>query len=148
MPVGWPKGRRLSEEHKRKLSLAKKGKTHEEIFGREGAEKRKKQVREQGYKNKGRKRPDLLLRNLLNNPMASKSAQKKSSKAHTKTGEWLYDNPKVRDIICSEGCRGCGRVEGMLHIHHIDGNRLNNEMKNLVCLCPSCHKIIHNLEKE
>ena len=26
------------------------------------------------------------------------------------------------------------------HVHHIDGDRTNNRLDNLVLLCPSCHK--------
>ncbi len=28
-------------------------------------------------------------------------------------------------------------------VHHIDGNRENNSGENLVCLCPSCHTLVH-----
>lgn len=31
-----------------------------------------------------------------------------------------------------------------LDIHHIDGNPLNNEKKNLICLCACCHRGLHN----
>lgn len=40
-------------------------------------------------------------------------------------------------------CRECGISEdihkGSLHVHHIDGDRLNNKMENLITLCCSCH---------
>ena len=26
------------------------------------------------------------------------------------------------------------------HVHHVDGDRSNNELENLLLLCPSCHK--------
>lgn len=35
----------------------------------------------------------------------------------------------------------------MFHIHHIDGNRSNNELSNLMCVSPMEHFLIH-LEKE
>jgi hypothetical protein len=31
-----------------------------------------------------------------------------------------------------------------IHIHHIDMNRTNNSKKNLIALCPKCHKDAHN----
>lgn len=45
-------------------------------------------------------------------------------------------------------CRSCGKKEGILDIHHIDGNgsgkkklEKNNSLDNLVTLCRRCHKI-------
>ncbi len=40
--IPWIKGRKQSSEIRLKMSLAKKGKTHKEIFGNEGTEKRRK----------------------------------------------------------------------------------------------------------
>lgn len=34
------------------------------------------------------------------------------------------------------------------HVHHIDGNKKNNSMDNLILLCVSCHATIHNPESE
>ena len=31
-----------------------------------------------------------------------------------------------------------------LHLHHIDGNHLNNELSNLQLLCPNCHSFTDN----
>ena len=31
-------------------------------------------------------------------------------------------------------------IERFGHVHHIDGNRNNNNLENLLLLCPSCHK--------
>lgn len=42
-------------------------------------------------------------------------------------------------------CKNCGK-EGRLEIHHVDGNRRNNEDENLIAICPSCHKKIHYRE--
>lgn len=40
-------------------------------------------------------------------------------------------------------CDACGSVEN-IQVHHIDENRENNDLDNLVPLCASCHKILHN----
>jgi RNase P subunit RPR2 len=43
-------------------------------------------------------------------------------------------------------CEKCniGWVEGKgLHMHHKDQNNRNNNRKNLIVLCPSCHKHTH-----
>lgn len=40
-------------------------------------------------------------------------------------------------------CNICGFVY-LVDIHHIDFNKKNNELTNLVCLCPNCHMLIHH----
>lgn len=43
-------------------------------------------------------------------------------------------------------CAHCGfGVEAVLEVAHIDGNRANNDVGNLVILCPNCHKM-HDLD--
>jgi len=39
-------------------------------------------------------------------------------------------------------CAHCGfGVPEVLEVAHIDGNRVNNDVANLVILCPNCHKM-------
>lgn len=42
-------------------------------------------------------------------------------------------------------CEICAydKFKEILGIHHIDGNRKNNERENLMVLCPNCHSIEH-----
>lgn len=40
-------------------------------------------------------------------------------------------------------CQWCGVDCNRLECHHIDGNRRNNSIENLVVICPSCHKKDH-----
>jgi hypothetical protein len=43
-------------------------------------------------------------------------------------------------------CAHCGfGVPAVLEVAHLDGNRNNNEVGNLVILCPNCHKM-HDLD--
>ena len=43
-------------------------------------------------------------------------------------------------------CAHCGfGIPSVLEVAHIDGNRRNNDLKNLVVLCPNCHKM-HDLD--
>lgn len=46
-------------------------------------------------------------------------------------------------------CSVCGydRVVGVLEVHHVDGNRHNNSIENLIPLCPTCHEERHYHEK-
>jgi HNH endonuclease len=53
-------------------------------------------------------------------------------------------------------CAWCGftpavvagrRVLGMLHVHHRDGDRTNNEESNLVTLCGHCHTCVHATDR-
>lgn len=46
-------------------------------------------------------------------------------------------------------CEKCGLSKWLdndlpLEIHHIDGNKLNNEESNLLILCPNCHALTDN----
>jgi len=58
--------------------------------------------------------------------------------------------PALKDALV-DGCYFCER-KGMLstlrdhfrlEIHHIDTNRKNNDIKNLVVLCQTCHMRLH-----
>lgn len=45
----------------------------------------------------------------------------------------------------TKSCVVCG-FSKMVDLHHLDGNRKNIEPKNLIGLCPNCHKMIHSYE--
>lgn len=43
-------------------------------------------------------------------------------------------------------CAHCGfGISDVLEVAHIDGDRSNNDLSNLVILCPNCHKM-HDLD--
>jgi 5-methylcytosine-specific restriction endonuclease McrA len=43
-------------------------------------------------------------------------------------------------------CAHCGfGIPAVLEVAHIDGSRSNNDIKNLIILCPNCHKM-HDLD--
>jgi hypothetical protein len=43
-------------------------------------------------------------------------------------------------------CAHCGYgIPDVLEVAHVDGNRQNNDISNLVILCPNCHKM-HDLD--
>lgn len=42
-------------------------------------------------------------------------------------------------------CRRCKKTDKrILLVHHLDGNRINNNLHNLVWLCYNCHHLAHN----
>lgn len=46
-------------------------------------------------------------------------------------------------------CEDCGistwlDIPLLMDVHHIDGNRNNNELSNLKVVCPNCHRIIES----
>jgi len=83
---------------------------------------------------------------------------KKISKDRISAIEYLNKphplTPKLRkklieDGIKKEECEMCGCNEWLgkkltLELHHIDGNRFNNNIDNLQILCPNCHSLTPN----
>jgi len=58
-------------------------------------------------------------------------------------------NLLLRDGLKQYKCEQCDRVEWQgqpipLELHHIDGQRSNNQLSNLQLLCPNCHALMPN----
>jgi hypothetical protein len=63
-------------------------------------------------------------------------------------GKSSYKNMLKRTDI-KKSCILCKRNDSrFLCVHHIDKNRENNRIKNLVWLCRNCHFLIHNYRNE
>lgn len=45
-------------------------------------------------------------------------------------------------------CRICEGTIFVAHVHHINGNHLDNKKENLLIVCPSCHTKIHFPKKK
>jgi len=61
---------------------------------------------------------------------------------------WAGGITIYRKILLENGtkmvCEKCGEEdERLITVHHINGNRRNNDVKNLVWLCLNCHHLVH-----
>jgi 5-methylcytosine-specific restriction endonuclease McrA len=57
--------------------------------------------------------------------------------------EWT---PELRESVLARDsyqCRRCGRGECKLQVHHVDADRTNNDLMNLLTLCAACHLALH-----
>jgi RNase P subunit RPR2 len=70
--------------------------------------------------------------------------EKPTSKDYPSVRLWL----KRRGLI--KICEKCGydKVSGILIVHHKDRDRTNNNLSNLIVLCPNCHAIEHYCENK
>jgi len=53
---------------------------------------------------------------------------------------------KLRKSVTVDKCKRCGYNEfaGSLHVHHMNKNRYNNNISNLIVLCANCHRALHH----
>lgn len=59
-----------------------------------------------------------------------------------------YRNVLIKNNI-KQICKKCKTPDKrILAAHHIDEDRGNNKLENLVWLCPNCHFLIHHYENE
>lgn len=101
-------------------------------------------------------------------PSSSPEARAKISKAKMGTGNWMYgrcgpENPnwsgggytynpdfvRLRELIRTRDnytCQLCGHTPSKT-VHHIDYNRKNNTVLNLITVCRSCHGKTNGKEK-
>ena len=59
----------------------------------------------------------------------------------------------IEDGLKENKCELCGVTNWLgkrlkLELHHIDGNRFNNNFENLQILCPNCHSLTPNHSKK
>lgn len=55
----------------------------------------------------------------------------------------------IKDKVKEKKCELCGNTEWLgepipLELHHKDYNHYNNELNNLMIVCPNCHIILHH----
>lgn len=61
---------------------------------------------------------------------------------HYGDGKATYRTRALREY--GHKCAGCGycELEDMLDVHHVDGDRNHNSLKNLIVLCVFCHALV------
>jgi len=102
----------------------------------------------------------VIMSNKLMGRSISLEARKKMSIAHTGGNHsWtrfvsndrypgfsrkLREYIKIRDGFCCKIC-GCDLYKSSKsRVHHIDGNKKNQDLDNLILVCISCHSLIHS----
>lgn len=146
--INWCEGKKLSKEHRKKLrecrkrffeqggEVIQKGKTLEEVYGEKRAKEIKKKFslihKGQSAWNKGKKTPEEIVEKLR--------------ESHLIHGFGRYPYPslfsprfkkKIRAIF-QDKCFICNSKKG-IHIHHINYNKFDCSIDNLIALCQSCH---------
>lgn len=66
-------------------------------------------------------------------------------------GKYNKEFRKIRKQIIDRDknkCRICGARVSRMEVHHIDANKENNSLDNLITLCLSCHHRIHDYQNK
>lgn len=155
-----------TKEHNKKIGISNKGKVRTEEQRKNTSIMTKKSMKEKNcgeriskilkekYKNgfinpmKGKKRPDFSKWNSLNPKLGEKNGQWIDGRSKLPYGKEFTKRLKVqirkRD---NYQCQICNKqfIEKkdnnkiFLTIHHIDFNKNNNDISNLICLCNVCN---------
>ena len=61
----------------------------------------------------------------------------------------LLKEKMIKEGLIENKCSNCGLTNWLgqpivLELHHIDGNKFNNDFNNLQLLCPNCHSLTSN----
>ena len=141
------KGNHLTDKHKQKLSLAKLGKKQspkqisKRLFWVKGYHWKSSTIAKRSKSLKGKTRSGLAYINILNGIAKSHGYSSYQEMPHDKdynNGFRKIIRPKIlnRD---NHTCQKCGLTK-RLQIHHIDGNKRNDNSENLITLCIFCHQ--------
>ena len=154
-------GRECLEETKRKLSIANKGqkrseevkrKMRENHLGTKGYKHSEKTKQKISKATKGKKRSEETKKRISEGHKGQIAWNKGflGEKSHSWMGGKSFElygiefSEKLKKIIRKRDkyvCQICGKEEGKrkFPIHHIDYNKENNSMRNLITLCNNCH---------
>ena len=96
------------------------------------------------------------IKSLINDGLLSQEALDRNNRSR-KDAEMFVANKALTKSMkgrviemrggCCERCGNPGEWNGqplMLQVHHVDGNRFNSTLDNLMVLCPNCHALTDN----
>lgn len=71
----------------------------------------------------------------------------------SKHSQWQGGRSEYKNILLKSGadqlCRRCKiKDKRVLAVHHLDRNKSNNSLSNLVWLCHNCHFLLHHNKQE
>lgn len=148
------KGRFITEETKQKMSLARKGKTFEEIYGTEEAKRIKKEFSEKrkgdgnnffGKKHSDETKKKISLKHLDMDFYLKHGYAKSKEPYDDGFSKEIKEDIAKRDSFTCQICNEL--LPDKFAVHHIDYNKKNCNENNLIFLCRSCHsKTNHNRE--
>lgn len=143
----------FSDEWKEKIGRFKRGKTYEEVFGVKKSKEIKKKMR------LGRKKMKERL-GYVNSPETRKlwSLNRRNTRMGKENSNWIDGrsfkpypsefNKKLKEEIKKRDnckCRICKKFGKS--VHHIDYNKYNNKVNNLMILCIICNSVV-NFDRE
>lgn len=137
--ISWNKGKPMTDELRKKISLAKRGK---ERKGDPQKWKHSESARKKISKGlSGRKLSDSAIEKLRTYTGDKSSQWKGGISKMPYSNDWtatLRKSIRERDNYT---CRVCSAQQGdcTFHVHHIDYDKKNCDPNNLITLCPSCH---------
>jgi 5-methylcytosine-specific restriction endonuclease McrA len=122
-------GKKLSEETRKKMSEAHKHRHWDENVKRKISE-----VKKAFYK----LHPEAKL-------WGNKNPRWRGGRAYEPYDWKFHMIKKIRLRLDNYTCQLCGRTQDLV-VHHIDQNKHNSSLGNLITLCRSCHSKIHSKE--
>lgn len=68
---------------------------------------------------------------------------------HYGTGNGVHDYRQRAFDAYEHSCASCGwnLIDDVLEVHHKDRDRSNNDLSNLILLCPTCHDTEHYMTR-
>ena len=129
--TGECKGKPLSEERKKHLSEAFSGEGNP-FYGKSHSESSKEVIQQKALD----RNSDESYRKMI----SDKTVEGMKNYEYT-PGVGGYRDKAIEHY--GYECSVCKKTEGVLQVHHIDGNHDNDDIDNLVVLCISCHRKAH-----
>ena len=144
------KGRKITEETREKMRKAHSGKNNG-MYGKKHSTKTRqilsKQKQGSNHPRYGKFGKDNPMYGFRHTEETKKKIKDKITKLHNDVDYrmvnlYTKNSDKYRKIAIDyygAKCEWCGTDYNFLEVHHLDGNRSNNDISNLCVLCRDCH---------